>query len=48
VRDRGVFEVEFVDWMKREFFERGRDLSLQLYQALVLETWFGAYVDARR
>ncbi len=48
VRDRAVFEVEFVEWMKRAFFERGRDLSLQLYQALVLETWFGLYVDGRR
>ncbi len=47
VRDRGVFEVAFVEWMKREFFERGRDLSLQLYQALVLEAWFAAYVDAK-
>jgi asparagine synthase (glutamine-hydrolysing) len=45
VRARGLFRVEFVEWMKREFYASARDLSLQLYQALLLETWFSLFVD---
>jgi asparagine synthase (glutamine-hydrolysing) len=45
VRDRGVFEVSFVEWMKKAFFEEGRDLSIPLYQALLLEIWSRSYLD---
>ncbi len=45
VRDRGIFDVAFVEWMKREFYERSRDLSVQLYQALMLEIWLRLFVD---
>jgi asparagine synthase (glutamine-hydrolysing) len=45
VRDRGIFEVAYVDWLRREFYAGGRDLSLQLYKALLLETWLRLYVD---
>jgi asparagine synthase (glutamine-hydrolysing) len=45
VRERGILEVDFVEWMKREFYERGRDLSVQLYQALLLETWLRLFID---
>lgn len=50
VRDRGVLEVDFVEWMKREFYESRRDLSVQLYQAFLLEVWLGLYAsgDGRR
>jgi asparagine synthase (glutamine-hydrolysing) len=45
VRERGLFEVEFIEWLKREFFERGRDFSVQLYQILLLEIWLRLYAD---
>ncbi|MHC4800065.1 MAG: asparagine synthase-related protein, partial [Planctomycetota bacterium] len=47
VRQRGVFQVDFIEWVKREFYEEGRDLSLQLYQAVMLETWFKLFVDKK-
>jgi asparagine synthase (glutamine-hydrolysing) len=48
VQKRGVFDVRFVEWMKREFFEHGRDLSIQIYQVFLLETWLRLYVDGHR
>lgn len=45
VRGRGIFEPAYISWMKRAFFEQGRDLTLQLYQAFMLELWFRLYVD---
>jgi asparagine synthase (glutamine-hydrolysing) len=48
VRARGIFDVSFVEWMKREFYERGRDLSIQMYQVFLLEIWLRLYVDGRR
>ena len=48
VRDRGLFEVDFIEWMKREFFERGRDLSMPVYHAYLLEVWWRMSVDASR
>jgi asparagine synthase (glutamine-hydrolysing) len=48
VRARGIFDVGFTEWMKREFFERGRDLSIQMYQVFLLEVWLRLYVDGRR
>jgi asparagine synthase (glutamine-hydrolysing) len=47
VRERGVFEPDFVEWMKGEFYERGRDLTMQLYQAFLMEIWFQLYVDGK-
>ena len=45
VRDRGIFRVEFIEWMKREFYENGRDLTIQLYQAFLLEIWLRLFAD---
>jgi len=45
IQERGVFQVDFIEWAKREFYEKGRYLSIQLYQACVLETWFRLFVD---
>jgi len=45
VRSRGIFRVEYVEWMLRAFFEQNRDLSVQLYQAFMLELWFRQIVD---
>jgi asparagine synthase (glutamine-hydrolysing) len=45
VRERGIFEPAFVEWMKREFYAGGRDLGLQMYKALLLETWLRLYLD---
>ncbi|MBI3507401.1 MAG: hypothetical protein HY059_21410, partial [Proteobacteria bacterium] len=45
VRERGILEVEYVEWMKREFYEGGRDLSSQLYQTVLLETWLRLFID---
>jgi asparagine synthase (glutamine-hydrolysing) len=39
VKDRGIFNVAFVEWMKAEFFQRQRDMALPLYQAFLLELW---------
>lgn len=47
VRERGVFEPAFVEWMKSEFYGGGRDLTMQLYQAFLLEIWFQLYVDGK-
>lgn len=47
IRDRGVFEVNFIEWLKREFYAGGRDLAIQLYQAFMLETWMRLYVDRK-
>jgi asparagine synthase (glutamine-hydrolysing) len=47
VRERGVFEPAFVEWMKREFYSGGRDLTMQLYQAFLLEIWFQLYLDGK-
>jgi asparagine synthase (glutamine-hydrolysing) len=48
VRKRGIFDVAFVEWMKNEFFERGRDLSIQMYQVFLLEVWLRLYLDGHR
>jgi asparagine synthase (glutamine-hydrolysing) len=48
VRDHGVFEAGYVEWLKREFYERHRELTLELYQAFLLETWLDLFVDRRR
>ncbi|MEX2299995.1 MAG: asparagine synthase (glutamine-hydrolyzing) [Bryobacterales bacterium] len=48
VRERGVFEPAFVEWMKSEFYGGGRDLTMQLYQAFLLEIWFQLYVDGKQ
>jgi asparagine synthase (glutamine-hydrolysing) len=47
VRERGIFEPAFVEWMKGEFYGGGRDLTMQLYQALLLEIWFQLYLDRK-
>jgi asparagine synthase (glutamine-hydrolysing) len=48
VRERGVFEPAFVEWMKSQFYGAGRDLTMQLYQAFLLEVWFQLYVDRKQ
>src|SRR5262245_36381229 len=48
VKRRGIFDAAFGEWMKREFFEHGRALSLQIYQMFLLETWLRLYVDGGR
>jgi asparagine synthase (glutamine-hydrolysing) len=45
VRERGVFEAPFVEWLKKEFFGGGRDLSIPLYQVFLLEIWSQLYLD---
>ncbi len=45
VRQRGIFEPNYVQWLKRGFFEHNRDLSVQLFQALMLELWFRNVAD---
>ena len=45
VKDRGVFRVEAVEWLKREFYDRGHDLSVELYQVFLLEIWLRLYAD---
>ena len=45
VQARGIFQVAFVEWLKREFYQGGRDLSTELYQVLLLERWMCLYVD---
>ncbi len=45
VRSRGIFRVEYIEWMLRSFFEQNRDLSVQLFQAFMLELWFRQLVD---
>lgn len=47
VRARGFFEPDFVVWMKRAFYERGEDLSVPIYQALLLEVWLQTHERAR-
>jgi asparagine synthase (glutamine-hydrolysing) len=47
VREHGVFETAYVEWLKREFYERRRELTLELYQAFLLETWLELFVDRR-
>lgn len=43
VRARGFFEVDFVEWMKRSFYESRVDLSVPIYQAFLLEIWLRAH-----
>lgn len=45
VHARGVFQVAFVEWLKRQVYREGRDLSTELYQVLLLEQWMRLYVD---
>lgn len=45
VRDRGIFEPKFVQWALDTFYGGGVDLSMQIYQALVLELWLQKFVD---
>ncbi|MFO0973393.1 MAG: asparagine synthase (glutamine-hydrolyzing) [Phycisphaerae bacterium] len=45
VRRRGIYHPDYVEWMKRAFFEAGRDLTVQLYQAFMLEKWFQMFID---
>lgn len=47
VRSRGIFRVEYIDWMLRSFFEHNRDLSVQIFQAFMLELWFRQVVDGQ-
>ena len=48
VADHGVFEVAYVEWLKREFYERNRELTIELYHVFLLETWLQLFVDGRR
>ena len=48
VRRRGFFNVAFVEWLKRQFYEHNRDFSIELYQVLMLERWFELFVDGTR
>ena len=45
VRDRGVFNVDYVEWLKREFYEKRRELTMELYHVFLLELWLRSYVD---
>lgn len=45
VAQRGIYAVDYVNWLKRCFFEQGRDFTVQLYQAFMLEKWFQLFVD---
>jgi len=45
VRERGVFEVDYVETLKRRFFAGGADLSMQLYFVFMLETWARQVLD---
>ena len=45
VRERGLFQVDFIEWLKRQFYENGRDLSVQLYQVFLLEVWMTLFLD---
>ncbi len=47
VRERGIFQVAFVEWLKRGFFGQGRDLMIELYQVYQLETWMRLFVEGR-
>jgi asparagine synthase (glutamine-hydrolysing) len=47
VRDRGLFQVDFIEWLKRGFYENGRDLSVQLYQVFLLEVWMTLFLDGK-
>ena len=48
VRDHGVFQVDYVEWLKREFYERNRELTIELYHVFLLETWLQLFVDRPR
>lgn len=48
VRERGVFNVEFVEWLKRGFFGEHRELGYQLYHVFLFETWMRLFVDDLR
>ena len=45
VRDRAVFSVDYVEWLKREFYERSRELTMELYHVFLLELWLRMFVD---
>jgi asparagine synthase (glutamine-hydrolysing) len=47
VRERGLFDPAYVEWMKNEFYVAQRDLTVQLYQAFLLEIWFQLYLDGK-
>jgi hypothetical protein len=40
-----VLQPDFVEWMKREFYENGRDLAIELWQAYLMENWMRLFVD---
>jgi asparagine synthase (glutamine-hydrolysing) len=45
VAARGVLQPDFVEWMKREFYQNGRDLAIELWQAFLMENWLRLFVD---
>ncbi len=45
VRQRGIFQVDFIEWLKNAFFVHKRDFSVQMFQAFMLELWFRQFVD---
>jgi asparagine synthase (glutamine-hydrolysing) len=45
VRRRGFFQVGYVEWLKTEFYERNRELSMELYHVFLLELWSRMFVD---
>jgi asparagine synthase (glutamine-hydrolysing) len=47
IRERGLLEPDFVEWLKRRFYDDGQDFSVQLYQLLLLETWMTQYLDSK-
>ena len=47
VRERGLFDPAYIEWMKKEFYVAQRDLTVQLYQAFLLEIWFQLYLDGK-
>jgi asparagine synthase (glutamine-hydrolysing) len=45
VRDRAVFTVDYVEWLKRGFYDRGRELTMELYHVYLLELWLRIFLD---
>jgi len=45
VRERGLFQVDFIEWLKQGFYGRGRDFSIVLYQLFLLEVWLRLFLD---
>ena len=48
IKKRGIFAPEFISWLQRDYYQRRRDRTMEMFQVFLLELWMQIFVDGRR